>query len=432
MPTKKGRSRLILRERIARSGWLACHFSIGFATTARARLTRFTVDARTRHGVRNIVITILYCLGVLVFFEATARGVLWSNIGFGRIVGALRDGRTVGPPRDETDTMWRLSFVRRQSEKSPIIYYPFDVYHPSRGWALRPGLNQVQAFDNKTVSSNSRGLRGSSEHTYEKPAGTLRILTFGDSFTFGDEVSDDETWSSFLEKLLPGSEVINFGIHGYGHDQMLLYLREEGIKYHPDIVILGFVSEDMERNMLSFRDYAKPRFVLEGGQLVITNMPVPRVEETLVREREHSKFLDLLTMLRDRYRARFRELELMTERTQITFALLDEIANTIRTAGAVPIFVYLPVRYEITKPETDMSDGERLFFSYCRERGIQSIHLQRSFHEKLERGVVLKTKGHWGPVEHRTAAEGIRAYLLEHGAVPRSPPAETIRSWYQQ
>jgi hypothetical protein len=73
-----------------------------------------------------------------------------------------------------------------------------------------------------------------------------------------------------------------------------------------------------------------------------------------------------------------------------------------------------------------MSDGERFFFSYCRDRGIQSIYLQRFFHEKLEQGVHLKTIGHWDPLEHRTAAEGIRVYLLEHGVVPFSRPSAEI------
>src|SRR5262249_16574600 len=382
-----------------------------------------------RHGVRKTLIAILYCLGVLLFFAATARVVLWSDIGFSRIVG---------PPWDE-DTAWRLSFVRRQSEKSPIIYYPFDVYRPIRGWTLRPGLDHVEAFDNKTLSSNSRGLRGSSEHAYEKPAGTLRILTFGDSLTFGDEVSDDETWSYLLEKLVPGSEVINFGVHGYGHDQMLLYLREEGIKYRPDIVVLGFVSIDMERNMLSFRDYAKPRFVLDGG-LVLTNTPVSRIEETLAIEPWRVKFLDVLTMLHDRYRERFEERELKTEMKSVTVALLDEIANTIRSAGALPIFVYLPVFDEllnksgrwwwwsrIRPAETDMSDRERFFFSYCRERGIQSIDLRRFFNEKLERGVHLKTRGHWGSEEHRTAPERMRWHLFEYHGVPLPQPSGAIR-----
>jgi len=358
--------------------------------------------------VQKIFITTLYCLGVLIFFEATARSVLWSNTGFRLIV--------INSPASD-DTTFRLNYIRGHSVKSQVTDYRIDVYDPIRGWTLRPGLSHFEAFDNETVSSNSRGLRGSSEHAYEKRLGTLRILTFGDSYTFGEGVSDHETFSYYLEKLLPGSEVINFGIHGYGHDQMLLYLREEGIKYHPDIVILGFVALDMKRNMLSFRDYAKPRFVLDGGQLVLTNTPVPRLEETLAREPWRSKFLDVLTMLRDRYRERLEAPELRTEMEKLTIALLDEIANTIRTAGAVPIFVYLPTFNEITQSEMDMSDGERFFFSYCQQRGIQSINLQRFFHEKLERGLHLETTGHWDPLEHRTAAEGIRAYLVKHGIV---------------
>jgi hypothetical protein len=370
-----------------------------------------------RSGLRKIFIAIVYCLSVLVFFEATTRGVLWSDWGFRRYVG----GR-LAPYTQTDDTAWRLSFIRRHSQLSVPIYYKFDIYHPTRGWAVRPGLSRVTVFNNKTLSSNSRGLRGSSEYAYEKPLGTLRILTLGDSFTFGDEVSDNETWTYYLEKLLPKSEVINFGVHGYGHDQMLLYLQEEGIKYHPDIVILGFISFDMERNVLSFRDYAKPRFVLDGGRLVLTNTPVPRIEETLAREPWRSKFLDLLTMLRSRYRQRLGGLK--TEMEQVTVALLDEIANTIRAAGAMPIFVYLPSFDEITRPEMDMSDGERFFFSYCREHGIQSIYLQRFFLEKLKRGVDLKTTGHWDPEEHRTAAEGIRAYLVEHNILPLSQHTE--------
>ncbi len=55
-------------------------------------------------------------------------------------------------------------------------------------------------------------------------------MVLADSFTFGDEVSDDETYSSYLQQALPGAENINLGVHGYGHDQMLILLMEDGIK----------------------------------------------------------------------------------------------------------------------------------------------------------------------------------------------------------
>jgi hypothetical protein len=50
------------------------------------------------NGPRKIFIATLCCLGVLVFFEATTRGVLWSYAGFGLIV------------RGHDDTAWRLSY----------------------------------------------------------------------------------------------------------------------------------------------------------------------------------------------------------------------------------------------------------------------------------------------------------------------------------
>jgi hypothetical protein len=156
--------------------------------------------------------------------------------------------------------------------------------------------------------------------------------------------------------------------------------------------------------------------VLDGARLVLTNTPIPTVEEVVAQEPWRSKFIDLLTILYGRYLQWSGKLD--TERKRLTAALLDEIAKTSRAAGAAPIFVYLPVYNEIPRPEMDMSDGERFFFAYCRERNIRSINLQKYFYKKLKRGVALKTFDHWSPDEHLTAAEGIRDYLVENNLVP--------------
>ena len=119
-------------------------------------------------------------------------------------------------------------------------------------------------------------------------------MVLGDSYTFGDQVSDNETYPYYLLQMLPNTEVINFGIHGYGNDQMLLYLKEEGVKYSPDVVILGFVGDDMNRNLLEFRDYSKPKFEFVHNKLQIKNYPVPPPDFTLKNEIYRSKFIDLL------------------------------------------------------------------------------------------------------------------------------------------
>jgi hypothetical protein len=354
-----------------------------------------------RPSPRKIVIAAAYCMAVALFLEGTARAVLSSDDFFRRVAG-----------NDEAS--WRLRWVKRQ-KNGRRIYYAFDDYHPTRGWALRPGLRDVPAFGDKTLSSNSRGLRGVREYPLDKPAGVARVVVLGDSFTFGEDVGDDEAWPRRLEELMPGTEVLNLGVHGYGHDQMLLYLKEEGLKYHPDVVVVGFLPDDMERNVVAFRDYAKPRFVLQGGQLALRNVPVPSPEEVLAREPYRLKFLDLLSMLRGDYLRRSgHDQDAMRA---ITLPLIDEMNAAITAAGARAAFAYLPVYGEIDKPDPGMTGRERFFFSYWRQRGIQSMYLRPFFRERLRAGTELKTYGHWGPLEHRIAAEGVKAYLVEKGLV---------------
>jgi len=242
-------------------------------------------------------------------------------------------------------------------------------------------------------------------------------VVLGDSFTFGEEVGDEETFSHRLQSLLPNSEVLNLGVHGYGHDQMLLYLKEEGLRYHPDLVILGFMPDDMERNVLSFRDYAKPHFAVKDGRLELTTGPIPRPKETVAAERWRSKFGDLLTMARSRYEWRSGRTSATTR--ELTWAILDEMKAASEAAGAKPAFAYLPVYGEIPRLDDEMTGRERAFFAYCKERGIASLYVQPAFGAKAKQGTKFKTEGHWGPVEHRTAAEGLASELTAKGLVRR-------------
>src|SRR5262245_63424693 len=81
---------------------------------------------------------------------------------------------------------------------------------------------------------------------------------------------------------------------------MIILFKKEIVKYEPDIVILGFLQLDMSRNTLDFRDFAKPRYVLEKGELKLTGIPVPRPEEILQRDWARSRVIDLFSLLRHR------------------------------------------------------------------------------------------------------------------------------------
>lgn len=336
-------------------------------------------------------------MAVGAFFEGSARLALSHAPFFDRVAG-------------HDDASWRHRWLRRRSA-ARAIYYGHDAFHPTRGWTLRPSVTGAVIPPGKPLNSNARGLRGRADHPFAKPAGRQRILVFGDSFTFGEDVGDDEAWPARLQQLLPGVDVLNFGVHGYAHDQMLLYLQDEGTRYAADLVILGFVYDDLERNLLGFRDYAKPRYAFDSGRLTLLGPPLPTPDETLAREPWRSKFSDLLTMLQARRAARRGD---AGERMQaLGAALLDEFRATVERMGARPAFAYLPVHGEIVKADMAMTRREQFFFRWCRERAVQSMYLRPYFLRHVRAGTPLKSDGHWGPFEHQVAAEGIAAYVRE-------------------
>jgi hypothetical protein len=352
----------------------------------------------------------LYLAGCLLFFECSARLALQA-----RPLPALR---RLG----NDDASWRLRWASRQRDSQPFTF-SFDVHHPTRGWALAPGLRDLSVFRDKRLSSNSRGLRGRREHAPEIPFGLTRVLVFGDSFTFGENVSDQDTYPAQLEAVLGNAEVLNFGVHGYGHDQMLLYLREEGLRYRTDIVVLGFVAADVERNILRFGGYAKPCFDLVEGRLALRNTPVPPPGELLRMEPYRSKFLDLLSIIREGWRWSTGANQRRAQR--LTAAILDAFRSEVERTGARFVIVYLPTFQELEPgPETE---AERFVSAHGRERGVAVLDLRPSFIERLAAGRHLKTTGHWNRGEHRLAAESLatglsRAGWLAPATIGQVPP----------
>ena len=142
--------------------------------------------------------------------------------------------------------------VRVFSPAPPLMYVPDETL----GW-VHPA-NSTFEYDGNSgrtvVAFNSKGLR-SKEHVYEKVNDTYRILVLGDSYVEAADVSMEHTFASKLEAQLRKagcrSELINSGVGGYGTDQELLFLRYEGWKYSPDLVLLMFtIDNDVHDNMV--------------------------------------------------------------------------------------------------------------------------------------------------------------------------------------
>ena len=123
-----------------------------------------------------------------------------------------------------------------------ISEFPDIVYE------FKPGIT-VCAFARNRVTINRAGFRAPRDYSLEKPPGTFRIVGLGDSYMFGMYVEDDETYLQILEQKLWArgvrAETINTALPGYNTAQEAAVLAHHGMSYHPDLVIYGFVGNDL-------------------------------------------------------------------------------------------------------------------------------------------------------------------------------------------
>lgn len=121
-----------------------------------------------------------------------------------------------------------------------------------QGLRLRPGVNlEIERYPvggrRVRISSDELGMRRV-EHAPVATDDPLRILFIGDSVTFGEGVSDDET---FVQKLdgHTGSggrpwRTFNGGIPGYGLANEIELLADVGRAVRPDVAVLVFYLND--------------------------------------------------------------------------------------------------------------------------------------------------------------------------------------------
>ena len=108
-----------------------------------------------------------------------------------------------------------------------------------------------------------------------KPESVFRIISLGDSKTFGWGLAESETYSGLLAYSLQQYcgdslqiEVINTGVNAWSYSQMYVYLRDIAMKYNPDMVILA------DANLWTqFSENSSKEFVKEMmGKVWLKNM----------------------------------------------------------------------------------------------------------------------------------------------------------------
>src|SRR5262249_1399115 len=143
-------------------------------------------------------------------------------------------------------TFRNLAYINRTNNGAENVTLRQMIRHsnnPRIIYELIPDLS-VQ-FMNKQVTTNSQGFRGS-EHNISKGNQIIRIIGLGDSSMFGWGVTDEECFLFILQKYLNQSrsfniewEIINTAVPGYNAVMEVETLKEKGLHYKPDIVIVN-------------------------------------------------------------------------------------------------------------------------------------------------------------------------------------------------
>ncbi len=119
--------------------------------------------------------------------------------------------------------------------------------------------NFMVVWKDKKYITDKEGFRNFRKINVWKSSNTKRIFCLGDSATFGYNITDTNTYSAILEKLLNKKmgeykwEVINAAIIGATSFQIKKLITEKIIKYKPDYIIISCGVND-QYNILNWSE----------------------------------------------------------------------------------------------------------------------------------------------------------------------------------
>ena len=339
---------------------------------------------------------------------------------------------------------------RHRRDLGRLLADDFDylTYSASLGWTIKPGGR------GDLYRANAQGIRADREFAPVPPPGTLRLAAFGDSFTHGDEVPDEDTWQEILMRAHPGVEAMNFGVGAYGLDQAFLRYQRDGADYGARVVLIGFMHENLFRHVNVYRPFyvpnsglalAKPRYELDQGRLVLVENPMRDLagyrellahpERELARLGAHDLFfqvrphegafdLPLVRVVKSvgwawtdwRLGVSGGRYDTSGEPFRVTAALVEAFAAAVSRNGSLPIVVVYPRRRDVERFRRDGSRHYAALIDHCRTRGIRVLDLAESLGSSGAPLDALVVR-HYTAAGNRVIAEAIWRYLEREGLV---------------
>jgi hypothetical protein len=302
------------------------------------------------------------------------------------------------------------------------------------GWRGRPDLSCIYRHDYFglafPLATNSRGFRDR-EHAPTAPQGVTRVLFVGDSFTWGWGVGEDTVYTRLFENRLAARgasvEAINAGVPGYNTVQSLLYLKEHGFDYAPDVVVYQAMGNDLPDNR-----YCAPGFVWlypyarlrEDGGVTVEGTPLPDL--TLLQNLKYhgARHSRLLYLVKSRIDCRRKAKEMAAHARYSLNPALEAEAAAFSLFAALVREMHAQCAAHgarlVVLLEMPLTDGELAHLAEtCPGADLLPVTALLKDHEASSGTTVYRpADGHWTQAGHDRVATYLADRALSDGWLP--------------
>lgn len=242
------------------------------------------------------------------FFESHKKIILITIVSIEIIIGGifiwkyLKNHSLVSST--ETNKIARLSKDALVFADHPRFKYYFSL-KPNVVQEVQPDWLPYKAV----YTHNLDGLHERFDYAIAKTPNTVRIVTLGDSFTFGEYVSTADNWTEKLENTLNQQsafcgkhkfEVINLGMSSFDIPYIIERYLTIGEKYQPDIIVWleagsGFARHnEFMRPLIETCEQAKPTLSPDTPQVDTYYQCWNQASKQLVDDYPPTQFAELL------------------------------------------------------------------------------------------------------------------------------------------
>lgn len=284
-----------------------------------------------------------------------------------------------------------ILFFQSVASTPPVAERTHTQYDAELGWVNQPNVDIQNMYGpGLHLTTNAQGFRNDEDFSPTVPAGQLRIICSGDSFTLGYGVDNEHTWCQQLAALDNRLQTVNMGQGGYGVDQAYLWYKRDGTALDHDVHLFTFITNDFERMRSdSFLGYGKPLLGVQDGRLVVGNVPVPErafYVPWLTQNSESLKKLKTVQLL-SRLFQNSAQAETNNELTEnnwllerVNVGILKDLQQLNREQNSILVLVYLPTLSDYQfDPQGDTEQWRQKVRLAAQDLGIPFIDLIEEF-----------------------------------------------------